>query len=71
MQETWRSDTESLQNGQSILLATGLEAHLQAGKRGSQGVCIVLNADRVESWKAGGYELHNDLVHGLSVFVYY
>ena len=61
VQETWRSNVESLQNGQCLLLAAGLDAHLQAGKRGSQGVGIVLNADGVESWRAGGYELHNDL----------
>ena len=61
VQETWRSDTESLQNGACLLLSAGLDAHLQAGKRGSQGVGIVLNADGVESWRAGGYELHNDL----------
>lgn len=61
VQETWRSDIESLQNGQCLLLAAGLEARLQAGKRGSQGVGIVLNTDGVDSWKAGGYELHNDL----------
>ena len=61
IQETWRSDVESLQNEQCLLLLAGLPSNLQAGKRGSQGVGIVLNADGVEAWKAGGCELHNDL----------
>ena len=60
VQETWRSDNKSLQNGQCLLLAAGLDANAQAGKRGSQGVGIVLNASGVDAWRAGGYELHND-----------
>ena len=61
IQETWRSDTELLQNDQCLLLLAGLPANVQHGKRGSQGVGIVLNANGVEAWKAGGCELHNDL----------
>ena len=60
IQETWRSDTESLQNEQCMLLLSGLEANSQAGKRGSQGVGIALSPDGVEAWRAGGCELHND-----------
>ena len=41
-------------------MAAGLDANAQAGKRGSQGVGIVLNASGVDAWRAGGYELHND-----------
>ena len=61
IQETWRSDVESLQNGQCLLLLAGLPSETQAGKRGSQGVGIALNGDGVEAWKAGGCELHSDL----------
>ena len=57
IQETWRFGRENLQNGQCLLLTSGLEAEATS-KRGSQGVGIVLNATAVEAWKKAGCELH-------------
>ena len=51
VQEIWRSDVETLQNAQCLLLLAGLPSNLQAGKRGSQGVGIVLNAEGVKMLK--------------------
>ena len=61
IQETWRSGTEVLENGDSVLLLAGQDAALQTGKRGSQGVGIALNSVGVVAWRAGGCVLHNDL----------
>ena len=60
LQETWRSDTESLQNSNCLLFLSGLKEDQQS-RRGSQGVGIVLSPQGVDAWKAGGCELHDDL----------
>ena len=57
IQETWRFGRENLQNGQCLLLTSGLEAEATS-KRGLQEVGIVLNATAVEAWKKAGCELH-------------
>ena len=61
VQETWRPDSEQLQNGPCLLLCTGLKSEQLRGKRGSQGVGIVLSSAAVDCWKLGGCELHEDL----------
>ena len=61
IQETWRPDSEQLENGSCLLLCTGLKAEQLKGKRGSQGVGIVLSSAAVDCWKQGGCEVHEDL----------
>ena len=56
LQETWRNGNELLEHGQFKLISSGLEKSLQAGKRGSQGVAIVLNRDGINAWNAAGFE---------------
>ena len=61
VQETWRPDSEQLHNGPCLLLCTGLKSEQLKGKRGSQGVGIVLSSAAVDCWKLGGCDLHEDL----------
>ena len=61
IQETWRSGNEILKYESSQIVLSGLEESVVRGKRGSQGVGIVLSLDAVEAWKAAGFEIHNDL----------
>ena len=61
LQETWRNGNELLEHGQFKLISSGLEKSLQAGKRGSQGVAIVLNRDGINASNAAGFESHTDL----------
>ena len=61
VQETWRSGTEVLENTGCILFLSSQNAHLQAGRRGSQGVGIALSPKGLQAWKAGGCVLHNDV----------
>ena len=60
LQETWRSNTESLTNRNCLLFLSGL-ADDQQSRRGSQGVGIALSPQGVDAWKAGGCEIHDDL----------
>ena len=59
LQETWRTGVETLEHSSVRLLFAGLE--VPVCPRGSQGVGIVLSAAAVESWKAAGAVVHNDL----------
>ena len=61
LQETWRSDFELLEHDSFKLISSGLDKNAQLGKRGSQGVAILLNPDGVNAWKEAGYEKHIDL----------
>ena len=61
IQETWRSDKEIIENNKQMIITSGLDKTLLAGKRGSQGVAIVLSEDGVIAWKAAGCEIHTDL----------
>ena len=61
IQETWRTGTEIIEVGQSRLILAGLEKTGVIGKRGSQGVGIVLGQAGVNAWKAAGAVVHNDL----------
>lgn len=59
IQETWRAGKEVLEHGAARILLSGLEVPLCP--RGSQGVGIVLSPAGVESWKAAGATVHDDL----------
>ena len=56
LQETWRSGFELLEHDSYKLISSGLDKNVQLGKRGSQGVAILLNHDGVNAWKAAGHE---------------
>ena len=51
LQETWRSGFELLKNENYKLISSGLDKNAQLGKRGSQGVAILLNPDGVDARK--------------------
>ena len=61
LQETWRSGFELLEHDSYKFISSGLDRNTQLGKRGSQGVAILLNPDGVNAWKAAEYEKHIDL----------
>ena len=63
IQETWRAGNEVLQNGFCRLILSGLDQEQQKGKRGSQGVGIVLSVRGVDAWKAAGSEVYNYGAH--------
>ena len=60
LQETWRSNTESLTNRNCLLFLSGLTDDQQS-RRGSQGVGIALSPQGVDAWKSDGCEIHDDL----------
>ena len=60
VQETWRNGNELLEHGSFKIISNGLDNNVQLGKRGSQGVAIVLNPDGEAAWKAGGYVKHTN-----------
>jgi len=61
LQETWRFNKEQLELGEFRLVTSGLNRENQNGKRGSQGVGILLSPDGVVAWNAAGMEMHTDL----------
>ena len=54
------SHLKELENGHCCLIHAGLAPEEQS-KRGSQGVAIALSPRGVDSWKAAGSVVHNDL----------
>ena len=60
LEETWRCGNETLENGNFRLIHSGLDPEEQS-TRGSQGVAIVLSVRAVDSWRAAGSEMHQDL----------
>ena len=61
IQETWPADSKQLENVSCLLLYAGLKEEQLKGKRGSQGIGIVLGSTAVDYWKLGRCELHEDL----------
>ena len=60
LQETWRTGLANFELDGCYLLTSGLSQNSVKSRRGEQGVCIVLSPEALLSWKASGYELHND-----------
>ena len=60
MQETWRSGSETLENGGCLLFCSGLEKDQMKSNRGEQGVGIALSQKGVAAWKEAGSTLHDD-----------
>ena len=58
VQETWRTGTDTLENGGCLLFLSGLKE--MKSNRGEQGVGIALNENGVAAWKEAGSVLHND-----------
>ena len=58
VQETWRTGTDTLENGGCLLFLSGLKE--MKSKRGEQGVGIALGEHGVAAWKEAGSVLHND-----------
>ena len=58
VQETWRTGTDTLENGGCLLFLSGLKE--MKSNRGEQGVGIALGEHGVAAWKEAGSVLHND-----------
>ena len=58
VQETWRTGTDTLENGGCLLFLSGLKE--MKSNRGEQGVGIALSEHGVAAWKEAGSVLHND-----------
>ena len=59
LQETWRNGVTNMELDGCYLLTSGLPE--SKSRRSEQGVCIVLSPEALHSWKASGFEIHNDL----------
>ena len=58
VQETWRTGTDTLENGGCLLFLSGLKE--MKSNCGEQGVGIALGEHGVAAWKEAGSVLHND-----------